>query len=417
MTQDKLEEIKDPEMDEGISDKEILALKNAFLEHFLNLGLPALNGDRNENHLNKETIRYSHSLQRKEIFKREMKTIGRYGKILQEHFAYGDEIDPEKIQPELVPVLADKMTSYLFRYACLLWSVPVSTGYGRRIRFLVRDKQNNKLIGLFALGDPVFNLKVRDELIGWDQADRRKRLVNLMDAYVVGAVPPYNDLLGGKLIASLMCSKEVNDFFAQKYKNNVGVISKVQKSPQLVLITVTSALGRSSLYNRLKLVRDGEEIVNFKKIGETEGYGHFQIPNDLFEKLRKLLEQENHPYANGHQFGQGPNWKLRVTRVGLKRIGLDDNLIRHGIRREVYASALASNYKAYLQGLEAEPNLALASVETISEAAKERWILPRAASRTGWKTFRREAIDNLLPYENQYEDGLFDKINIHDGKG
>ena len=50
----------------------------------------------------------------------------------------------------------------LFRAATLLWSVPVSRGYGRRMRYLVMDESNNKLIGLFALGDPVFNLKSRD---------------------------------------------------------------------------------------------------------------------------------------------------------------------------------------------------------------------------------------------------------------
>jgi len=33
-----------------------------------------------------------------------------------------------------------------------------------------------------------------------------KRLVNVMDAYVLGAVPPYNMLLGGKLVASLVRS-------------------------------------------------------------------------------------------------------------------------------------------------------------------------------------------------------------------
>src|SRR5262249_41111946 len=69
---------------------------------------------------------------------------------------------------------------------------------GRRLRYLVWDANNDKLIGIMALGDPVFNLKVRDELIGWDIKDRGKRLVNVLDAYVLGAVPPYNMLLGGQ---------------------------------------------------------------------------------------------------------------------------------------------------------------------------------------------------------------------------
>ncbi len=104
---------------------------------------------------------------------------------------------------------ADTIESELFRYACLLWSVPVSQGFGRRVRFLVRDKQNGKLVGIFALGDPVFNLRCRDGFIGWSSGDREKRLYNVMDIFILGAVPPYNSLLCGKLIALLAASNEV----------------------------------------------------------------------------------------------------------------------------------------------------------------------------------------------------------------
>jgi hypothetical protein len=63
--------------------------------------------------------------------------------------------------------------------------VPVSNGFGRRLRYLVWDNHNNKLIGIIAIGDPVFNLSVRDTLIDWDAKARGERLVNLMDAYVL----------------------------------------------------------------------------------------------------------------------------------------------------------------------------------------------------------------------------------------
>jgi hypothetical protein len=119
--------------------------------------------------------------------------------------------------PRLELVEADTWQSDLFRLAGLSWSVPVSAGFGRRLRYLVWDDSNEKLIGIIALGDPVFNLKVRDELIDWTSKDRAKRLVNIMDAYVLGAVPPYNFLLGGKLVASLIRTKEVRDDFAKKY--------------------------------------------------------------------------------------------------------------------------------------------------------------------------------------------------------
>ena len=72
------------------------------------------------------------------------------------------------------------------------------------MRFIVWDDSNGKVLGILAIGDPVFNLRVRDEHIGWSAVDRKARLVNVMDAYVLGALPPYNTLLGGKLVACLL---------------------------------------------------------------------------------------------------------------------------------------------------------------------------------------------------------------------
>lgn len=367
-------------------------LRADIINHFAALKLPALNGSSSNGNMTKDAIRASHAYQRNEIFQHEYKALKPSIKHLMRYFADGDEVNPASIDPELVPVISGKETGRLFRFACLLWTVPVSQGYGRRIRFLVKDRSNGKLIGIFALGDPVFNLKCRDQMIGWNADDRRARLVNVMDAYVVGAVPPYNQLLGGKLVASLMCSQEVNTFFTERYKDATGIISKKQKIPQLALITVTSALGRSSLYNRLKLVQDEVCLVNFKKIGETRGYGHFQISKELFERLRTMLALDGHSYANGHQYGDGPNWRMRVTRVGLQRLGLDDELIHHGIHREVYASPLAENYKKFLRGEVERPRLEVYSAKDISKAAINRWVLPRAILHPEFITYHHNEL-------------------------
>jgi hypothetical protein len=93
----------------------------------------------------------------------------------------------------------------------------VSNGFGRRLRYLVWDDYNHKLMGIIAIGDPVFNLSVRDNLIGWDVAARGERLVNIMDAYVLGALPPYNALLGGKLVACLLRSRDIYDDFTRAF--------------------------------------------------------------------------------------------------------------------------------------------------------------------------------------------------------
>ena len=168
----------------------------------------------------------------------------------------------------------------------------------------------------------MFNLRRRDEWIGWDQLGRRERLVNMMDAYVVGAVPPYADLLGGKLVTSLIPSREVADKFRERYGNRTGELSGKKKGARLAAVTVTSALGRSSIYNRLKLVdpngiASDTPVVELVRLGTTMGYGHFQISDDLFSRLRAVLREDGHRYADGHQFGSGPNWRIRVGESSL----------------------------------------------------------------------------------------------------
>lgn len=132
--------------------------------------------------------------------------IWRYEDRLITYIANGSEVVPSAIHPKLVVVKPDTKDELLFRYACLHWSIPVSAGYGRRLRFLVFDENNGKLIGLFGLGDPVYSMQARDLWIGWDKENKAQHLYHMMDAYVLGAVPPYSMLLCGKLIAMLVCS-------------------------------------------------------------------------------------------------------------------------------------------------------------------------------------------------------------------
>jgi hypothetical protein len=215
----------------------------------------------------KEVIRSLHHAQRNELLRQNRKFISEHLPSLIGHFASGSEVDPARVTPALERIGGDTWQSDLFRLASLTWAVPVSHGFGRRLRYLVWDQDNNKLMGLIAIGDPVFNLSVRDTLIGWDVHERSERLVNIMDAYVLGAVPPYNMLLGGKLVASLIRSRDLYDDFTQAYGASTGIISRKEKRARLLAVTTSSSLGRSSVYNRLKL--DG--VKYFKPIGYTGG--------------------------------------------------------------------------------------------------------------------------------------------------
>lgn len=122
--------------------------------------------------LDKQMIRDLHAASREERHQSALPFVSKYVSVLVNEFANGDEVIPSKISPEITLVGSGSKDADLFRFATLLWSVPVSQGFGRRLRFLVRDRHNGKLIGLFALGDPAFNLSARDNWIGWKHGDR-----------------------------------------------------------------------------------------------------------------------------------------------------------------------------------------------------------------------------------------------------
>lgn len=342
---------------------------------------------------NKETVRQLHAVSREERLARDRSFLDRKLSLLVEHMATGSELVPEEITPELIEVKSGTLESDIFRLATHLWSVPVSNGFGRRLRFLVMDKSNGKLIGIFGIGDPVFNLSARDRWVEWTSEDRKKRLSSVMDAFVVGAVPPYSYLIGGKLVAALMTSSEVQKAFERKYSGRSGIISKVEKPAILALLTTTSALGRSSLYNRLTLLNG----IRFIKIGTTKGFGHFHLSGDIFEMMREYLEQQEHRYASGHQFGEGPNWRLRVVRAAVEAVGFNgDGVLRHGVEREAYAIPLATNWRDILLGKTNTADYLSLSASDISTYCLNRWVIPRSIRDNRFRSFDPESITQSI---------------------
>jgi hypothetical protein len=369
-------------------------LKRALRSHLRLLGFKrAEGGGLAPPDCSKDSFRRLHSVQRRERLQAEREFILEQWPLLRGNFANGSEVDPSRVAPRLELIQAHTWQSDLFRMASLTWSVPVSHGYGRRMRFLVWDESNGKLIGLMALADPVFNIAVRDRHIGWTADDRRKRLAHVLDAYVLGALPPYNMLLGGKLIAALVGTREVRDAFARKYSGVRGLISREVKPAVLAMVTTSSALGRSSVYNRLRL----ESYRLFRSVGFTSGWGHFHIPDRLFVTMREYLKAHGHPYADNHRYGDGPNWKLRAVRQCLRLIGLNPGWLRHGIAREVFVCELAKNARSFLAGRSMYPRYGgLPTVAEVAAAARLRWLEPRAARRPEFAAWHREESRALL---------------------
>lgn len=380
----------------GVADafKPEAKLKRSIRRHFTKLGFAkSQDGTLILPGTGKNVVRRLHAGQRNEKLEAGKNFLARALPKHLQYFADGTEIDPSRIRLSLRRVESDTVEADLFRLATLTWSVPVSAGFGRRMRYLVWDEAHDRVAGVIALGDPVFNLSVRDNHIGWTVGDRSSRLVNLLDAYVLGAVPPYSHLLGGKAVACLVRSKDIFDDFRSTYGDTVGIISKKAKSANLLVVTTTSSMGKSSVYNRLKL--DGTQY--FAPIGYTVGWGHFHITDALFEEMREYLRLIGHRYADHHQFGQGPNWRLRTIRAALGELGINEMVLRHGIQREVFISTFASNAAEILKTGTGTPDVSgLRTASEISDLARERWMVPRASRREDYRAWRKTGIAGLI---------------------
>lgn len=310
--------------------------------------------------------------------------LERFESTLLQRIASGTEVEPESMSPRLVEVKPDTEDELLFRYARLHWSIPVSAGYGRRLRFLLVDEWNSKLIGIIGLGDPVYALGARDAWIGWSAEAKRKHIGSVMDAFVLGAIPPYNMILGGKLAALALRSTEVSQAFKDKYGERDSIIRGTRPNAGLALVTTTSALGRSSLYNRLRF--DNETV--FQSVGYTKGSGEFQFSNDLYPELFSLVQHYASPTAKNEAWGSGFRSKREVVLKALSILELPRDLIYHGVKREVFVIPSAANTREFLQGRDQDLRVSDKSLEEISTFCKNRWIMPRSNRDLKFRNFK-----------------------------
>jgi hypothetical protein len=286
-----------------------------------------------------------------------------------------------------VEVARHSQDELLFRYASIHWSIPTSSGYGRRLRFLVEDSHNGKLIGIFGLCDPVFSVAARDAWVGWDIDARKRRLRNIMEAFILGAIPPYSMLLGGKLVAMLCGSEEVRKAFYRKYGEGESLITNATADGRLAMIATTSALGRSSIYNRLRY----HDRLLMVPVGYTSGWGEFQFSNGAYSQLRAYAEKYCDKTAKDESWGTGFRNRREVVRRVLANIGLSDNLMNHGIRRQLFVMPLARNAREFLRGEHHRLLWFRQPGDDIAAFFRERWLIPRANRKREFAEYSNEA--------------------------
>ncbi len=211
------------------------------------------------------------------------------------------------------------------------------------------------------------------------------------DVSICGAVHPYNELLGGKLVALLLTSQEVRDAYSRRYGGQNSVIASqmagraISKPADLKILTTTSLYGvGSSQYNRLVLRADDHpglpHDIKWGAIGKslTGGFGTLHLGSETAQALRSMAMSRHDARRVNNRFGEGTSPRLRQIREGLDALGLkSDAILHHATPRIFYGCELSPGSRSALMSL-GQATDTYATCSDISAAWRRRWVMNRA---------------------------------------
>lgn len=320
----------------------------------------------------RESRRQAHYLSKAERVIEQEKFLLDNLETIKKFLVNGSDLDIDKIDPVIKEVKENSLEAILFKWWNIVWwSLPYERAYGRQMRFVIWDRYHKAPMGLIGLQSPILKWSARDTYLGITTEGRDYWINQSLSAQRLGALPPYNDILGGKLVALLMTSDVVRKKFKEKYNNRTTLIRQRTLPADLLFITTTGAYGKSSVYQRLKF--NNEVIAKF--IGFTQGSGTFHIPNVLYEGFIKYLRDRGEKVQRG--YGAGPSKKLKIIDRALQLLGFT-NGVTHGIKRAVYLFPLAKNLEEIISQNK-RPKWAKRSIKELTDFWKSRWSKPRAS--------------------------------------
>jgi len=288
--------------------------------------------------------------------------------------------DMNAFEPIIEEVSNEDLTDLWIYFKIATSSIATSKNPGRNIRFLVKDENTQKYIGILAIGSDIYQCSVRDKEISWDCDNHGKRIENIINIWCCVGLQPlsYNTNIG-KLLCSLCFSKEVIDRYNQKYNINIAAI------------TTFGINGRAVQYECLPFI---------KFIGYTKGYGTNHMPNYLLQEACDILKSKNIEVS-------GYN-KIKKWKTVMNYLNIPDIKLKHGILRGVYIGYLdGKRSKDFLQGIcsDFEISSKLKTIKEIVEWWKIRWGINRILNLK-----KRDRYKNTMSPEWTYN--LFEERKI-----
>ena len=299
---------------------------------------------------------------------------------VQKYILKNNRFDPQNIDLELREVKRGSLEETIFRWWNLIWwSVPYQRAYGRQMRFVLWDKGHGAPFGLIGLQSPILKMSVRDNYLEIPRQDLDLWVNKSMQAQRLGALPPYNFLIGGKMAAMALTTDELRTCYNKKYKGYITEMKKRIIESDLLFLTTTSAFGKSSIYNRLKYKKQSVAL----SLGYTKGSGSFHISEALYKEIKKLLKDND--IMVDTTFGNGPSRKIKLLQEAFRLLDMPDYSY-HNLRREFFLLPLASNLKEVIQK-NVIPKYYDRPLIDLVEYWKQRWCLPRSKRNREWIQF------------------------------
>lgn len=298
-------------------------------------------------------------------------------------FRSGRDLDPEKIKPSLKLVEPKSSWEEIFKVVRHTWSMPYSKGYGRRMRFVVYDEYHESVIGILGFQSPPADLACRDKLFSYPTDQKLDYVNRTMDVFAIGAIPPYSDILGGKLVAGLVASDDIRIAYWKLYGGKRTVMQDNAIEQPLVAVTTTSVFGRSSIYNRLKFY----DRVLAEPIGFTKGCGTIHLEKHYSDVQRMLLSELGDFVSGG--YGNGPKIRWQNFTRALSILGLPQTYFEHGLQREVFLLRFVNDLEIGMSGGKFGSHLNM-TIDEYADFWKTRWALPRSERTGSWKEFDSE---------------------------
>lgn len=190
-------------------------------------------------------------------------------------------------------------------------------------------------------------------------ANRKTKIgSNMMEIIVCGSIPPYNELLGGKLVSILACCPQVIRDYNERYEKQVSEIASRMKGKKVIRDNRLAFLGTTSLYsvgssqyNRIKVPVTKNFTLEYKKVGITEGYGTVYFSKATTTSMMRVCELIDGGRRINNIFGEGTSPRFRLISKGLAAIGIkSEAFLQHYSPRIVYSIDLVANTKEFLRG-------------------------------------------------------------------